>query len=177
MREKLPILAVLQNQWFLDPEGMKQSLVVHFKDDYERFVETYLFFRCQTGKRLRKALMEGESVIPSKIVWTNSSREIGGKSSASFPGDPKHIISCLQKYQPTIVLLFGKTAQETWEHGDLIHFRVMHRWNPRLVVIPCCHPAARHKDVHFDLSRMAARLATAARERGYFNENQKVDVR
>jgi hypothetical protein len=103
----MTIVAFLQNQWFKDPEGIKQ-IYERWPDKREKLNAAYLFMGCKTGKNLRKAFGD----LCDEIVWEEVSPEIGGHSASSFPPDPEHIKRVIEKHQPDVVLMFGKIAQD-----------------------------------------------------------------
>lgn len=104
----MKIVAFLQNQWFKQPERMKLILENDFKGNRERFVSTFLFFGCATGRNLRRWL--GEELC-DLIIWENASCEITGEASGCPPADPEHIKRVLKKHKPTHVIAFGRIAE------------------------------------------------------------------
>lgn len=149
----MKVLAILQNQWFKDPERMKLMLANTFKGDRPRFIRTFLFWSCLTGKRLTSAF--GEDTC-DRIVWENASPEIGGEASSKFDADPAHVASVIDRERPDVVMGFGKIAAQAINgsvgrlSGDV--------WE-RITFIELPHPAARHATVMAELRAGAARLA------------------
>lgn len=126
------ILAFLQNQWFNDPEGVKEMMREH-PERRQRYIEAFLFMGCLTGRRLRSAF--GEELCDA-ITWEEISPEIGSKSSSKFPPDPVHIKNVIDQFQPTVIVAFGSLAQE----GIKYHLAT-HRFVGRVLYGP--HPADR----------------------------------
>lgn len=124
----MKILAFLQNQWFKNPERVK-AIMDRNPERRNQLIGTYLFMGCLTGQRLTVAL--GESLC-DEIIWEECSKEVGGKSSASFPADFAHICEAINTHNPDVILAFGKTA------GDALR-----KVSPNQLVIYGPHPAAR----------------------------------
>ena len=139
-------LAILQNQWGAVTPEKQARLNAMPPDAYSNYVKFCLRGGCVSGQRLAKAF--GEDF--ERIVWTNASRNVSEKASASFAPDPSHLASTMEAVRPEAVIVFGKVAAdgfETWaayasgEHGFI------------LFVAP--HPAARHVTVQAELNRIA----------------------
>lgn len=144
--EAVKILAFLQNQWFSDPDGVRQMLARHDKDIERRervrrrLIHYALFAGCLTGRRLRKIF----GALCDSIIWEEGSREVGGKASAFFPPDAPHILATVAAEQPDVVLCFGASNKKVFEK----HFP----WpSSSLRVIYFPHPAARHESVMREL--------------------------
>ena len=102
----MKVLAVLQNQWFHDPEKVKR--IIERTPQARRKIITYsLFAGCRTGRVLREVFGKDRC---REIVWEEASREIGGHASSAFPADPAHLRAVLAEVKPSIVLGFGKIA-------------------------------------------------------------------
>lgn len=143
----MKVLAFLQNQWF--PERQVDNVRRMFAAYPERrndLIARFLFFRCLTGKRLRKAF--GEEWC-DRIIWENASPEIGSESSSVFKADQQHILASLTQHKPDVVLAFGKQAS----NGLLSALRLI-EGPSRFKVICGPHPAARHATVMDDLHDM-----------------------
>lgn len=126
----MTILAVLQNQWFKDPERVRAYF--QRRPQYRRAFSTRaLFAGCYTGK----VLVEWFKPHIGQIVWENASLEVGGVSSSVFKADIPHLRAILAELDPGLVLAFGKVA------GDALTPLVDPQ---KLVKAP--HPAARLKD-------------------------------
>lgn len=146
-----PILAFMQNMWLKNPSTFWERynrLVIsegREKADSWRlcFIETALFFRCITGKRLQATF--GEDLI-EQIVWEESTRSIGSTAKKSFPADLTHMRQAIAHHQPKIIVTFGKVA------GDALG-AVWHGASER-----CVHPAARGAHVIEELTQTARRL-------------------
>lgn len=153
MPDSTKIVAFLQNQWFNNPERVRQILAnprygknAHEWREYH--VAAFLFMGCLTGKRLRAALGEEWT---GRIVWEEVSREIGGKSSSVFPADLEHMRDVISRHQPTTVIAFGKVASDAMRtiefNGILLH---------------APHPAARFPEVMDRLRELRFKLDNEA---------------
>jgi hypothetical protein len=103
----MKILAILQNQWFKDPEAV-QAIYDRHPDRRNDLNSRYLFMGCLTGRRLQQALGD----LCDSIIWEEASPKVGGFSASKFPADPKHIASAIEKHKPDLVLCFGKIAAD-----------------------------------------------------------------
>jgi len=139
------ILAILQNQWFKNPERMRMLLESHYKDRHERFVSDFLFFGCTTGARLRSSF--GEELC-ERIVWENSSLEIGDNPNSKFRHDPEHIKIIVSKFKPSVVITLGDIAKRAIKDYGVDEFTWLH--GP--------HPASRGGGVKDRLSEIASIL-------------------
>ena len=138
----MKILAIMQNQWFRDPEAVKRIMAK--RPTWRRqLIARFLFAGCKSGRALKQAF--GSSI--EDIVWEEASPEIGGESSSSFPADPKHLQEVLDDVQPDVVLAFGRIAERGLD--GLVPVE-------KLIVGP--HPAARHPKVPMLLRSMALQL-------------------
>ena len=141
-------VAFLQNQWFKDPASVRQVFDRH-PDKRQELIARFLFgSRCLTGRRL-KAAFGGAT---DSIIWEQSSPEIGWHSGSTFKADQQHIVSVIEQFRPDIVLTFGTIAKKAvFECCSPLDFR----WwaGP--------HPAARQRDVMYELKRMAKWLLLA----------------
>ncbi len=135
----MKIVAFLQNQWFRNPERAKFMLDKYQARDKdggrERFLHDFLFFGCLTGRRLLATF--GEDLC-RQIIWEETSKEIGGKSSSAMPIDYTHINHVLEKHNPDLMILFGARAAKIVEFGTN---------NGKISHIICPHPAARGSEV------------------------------
>jgi hypothetical protein len=144
----MKILAILQNQWFKDPEGVKKMYEEH-PERRNRYIEAFLFMGCLSGKRLEKAF--GQELC-GKIIWEEASPQIAGFASAVFPADPDHICKALIDHKPQMVLTFGKIATDGFQAALKLHpepIKFYHLSGP--------HPAAK-TDVIQRLNEMADRV-------------------
>lgn len=136
---EMKIVGILQNQWFRDPEGVKQ-IFDRWPNKREYLIASYLFMGCLTGRRLRSAF--GEDLC-DQIVWEEASPEIGGAANSKFPADAKHIASVILKHRPAVVIALGKIAADgvmaAMGHGSIQ--QQPERLEFKLVTGP--HPAAR----------------------------------
>lgn len=140
----MKVLAVMQNQWFRDPEAIKRILAK--KPHWRRqLVARFLFAGCKSGRVLKQVF--GDRI--NSIVWEEASPQIGGHSSACFPADVEHLQRALDEVQPDVVMAFGKIA----EAGLRGMFRA-----DRLLIGP--HPAARDPNTLPKLRAMAETLAS-----------------
>lgn len=147
----MKILAILQNMWFKDPARMEKMF--HgpgFNGDRQKFIRTWLFWSCLTGKRLKAAF--GEDLC-DEILWEEASPQIGAVSSAAFPADAHHIAEAIRIHKPELVLTFGKIAREG------VALALPRLGNLRYVkVFNAPHPAARHATVCAELRAIAEQV-------------------
>lgn len=144
-------LAILQNQWFRDPIRV-QAIYDRRPEIRNDLIERFLFNGCVTGRRLLAAF--GESLC-SDIIWEEASPNVGGFSESKFPADITHIRNAIRKFQPSVILAFGKIATngvteacDAWTYYSV--------YPPPIISGP--HPAARGADVVVRLHDMKARL-------------------
>lgn len=144
----MKIVALLQNQWFRDPERMRERYRRKLDETHPAWLDRcarmnglYLFYRCLTGRRLQSAFGEERC---KEIIWENVSPRIAGKASECFDVDQAHVDAVMDHFRPDVVLLFGKQAQKA-----LVHV-------PFTLTGP--HPAARHAGVVDELREMASDL-------------------
>lgn len=104
----MKILAVLQNQWFKDPEAWRRSIERH-PHMRRRMIAFALFRGCLTGRRLKAVF--GEDLCHD-IVWEEASPHIGGHASSAFPADIPHLKAMLTEIEPNVVLAFGRIASD-----------------------------------------------------------------
>lgn len=100
------ILVLLQNQWFNEPERVKE-IYQQNPEHRNRFVASFLFMGCLTGKRLQQAW--GEDLC-DKLIYEEASPEITGQASASPPADLQHIIKAILDVKPDVIVTLGRTA-------------------------------------------------------------------
>lgn len=138
----MKILAILQNQWFREPERIK-ALYERHPDMRNDLIARFLFMGCQTGKNLRRAFGE----MCDSIVWEESSPEVGGFASSSFEADGEHIRKAIELHRPDIIVAFGGIAQEAVD--EIL---------PSVPVVKSPHPTARFPDNMQRLRRAAGEL-------------------
>jgi len=159
--EKLVVLGVLQNEWFKDPERIRQALA-HSSNPktFRRRLITYaLFAGCRTGRILKKFL--GEDWC-EEIIWENASPQFGGISSCTFPADKKHLYNLMQEVRPNVVIAFGMTACGAFAQTN---FGGLYR------VFEAPHPCAR------DPEKVARELTRVRRELDTMKHVQEVSAR
>lgn len=152
----MKVLAFLQNQWFKDPDHVREILK-RTPAARQRIITYSLFAGCKTGRVLKAAL--GEEWC-RKIVWEEASPEIGGQASAAFPADRQHILDVIVREQPTVILAFGKIAADAVNSLCPIH-----RLTPPATIINIItapHPAARNLDTLELLRNVRAMLEKMA---------------
>ena len=105
------ILAVMQNQWFKDPDRMRAILARGLAKGLKRhdFIARTLFMGCRTGLVLKQVF--GVDLC-RRIIWEEASPEIGDFASASFPADSVHLQKILEDINPDVVLAFGRIATD-----------------------------------------------------------------
>lgn len=138
----MKVLAVLQNQWFKDPDRVRATLERH-PEARRRMIHFALFAGCRTGQVLKSVF--GDRC--KDIVWEEASPEIGGHASSVFPADPAHLAAVIDDVKPDAILAFGIVARK----GLYGLFPV-----DRLIVGP--HPTARGADVLEGLNAMRDQL-------------------
>ncbi|HMJ28588.1 MAG TPA: hypothetical protein VK512_07695 [Xanthobacteraceae bacterium] len=136
----MKVLAILQNQWFRDPDRVR-AFIERRPELRRNFIRRALFSGCRTGRILKTAL--GEEWC-RKIVWEEASPEIGGQASSRFRADTRHILDVVVEVQPTVILALGKIASDAVNSLCPIH-----RLTPPATIINIItapHPTARGMD-------------------------------
>jgi len=143
---KHTILAVMQNQWFKNPDRMRTILDHGLKRGLKRhdFIMRTLFMGCKTGRVLKSVF--GETLCRS-IIWEEASPNIGGHASSAFPADVNNLQTILEEINPDLVLAFGRIASDT-----LIPLV------PESMLLIGPHPAARGNDTVARLEAMLVHL-------------------
>ena len=153
----MKILVFLQNQWFDNPDKVRQIFERH-PGRRSNLIKGYLFAGCLTGRRLREAW--GDDLC-NAIVWENASPQIGDKSSASFPADLEHMHRAIEEEKPQVVVSLGKTAEEA------LRKIVSQSWasppnRPTYFYLYGPHPASRKPNVIQKLQEIAVLMKTRA---------------
>lgn len=145
-------VAFMQNMWVTDPVRVERC-IAQFGESYRRRLIHYaLFAGCLSGQRLKATF--GEDLC-KKIIWEESSRVITGQASAAPPADPVHIATVLERFNPAVVLCFGRIACEAVPPLYI---------GGRLILAP--HPAARQVATVMKLRDAGAELrALLAKEK------------
>ncbi|HET7229984.1 MAG TPA: SWIM zinc finger family protein [Longimicrobium sp.] len=128
-RVNLPVLGLLQNGWYRNPERVAQ-LFARRPEARRDMIASLLFAGCTTGRRLRSHL----GSLCDHITWEEASPRIGGESGACFPADAAHIRAALADVRPLVVVAFGRVAQDG--------MRQVAEFTGTVIEAP--HPAARH---------------------------------
>lgn len=169
----MKIVAILQNQWFKDPQRAKHQLETTFKGDREKFIRIWLFYRCLTGRRLRIEL--GEDLC-DEIVWEECSKLVGAFGASKFPADIEHLRMVIQKHQPKLIIAFGKLAQDgvtsavirdtgnLKQHGDRM---LGEPENCKIIFSP--HPAARGTEKLAEFRRAMAEVKNCVAKDKFFD--------
>lgn len=144
------VLAILQNQWFRDPERVR-AFIERRPELRRNFIRRALFVGCRTGRVLKAGL--GEEWC-RKIVWEEASPQIGGEASARFPADLDHLCALLAEVKPDIAIALGKVA------SDAITTLVP---TTKRIIGP--HPTARGVDTIAVLRDIRVRLENISGER------------
>lgn len=138
----MKVLAILQNQWFHNPDNVRAILKRH--PEYRpRIIHYALFAGCRTGRILKAALRDW----CDRIIWEEASPKIGGHASACFPADVVHLRALLETHKPGVVIALGKIA------ADALRPLVVAE---QLLIGP--HPAARGIDPIPDLLSIRRKL-------------------
>lgn len=156
MGDEMKILAILQNQWFKEPEKIRK-LYARRPDDRNWLIKQFLFMGCRSGARILKAF--GDDWI-AVMTFEEASPMIHGSPNTPVKPDGAHVRAALEIHTPDIVLLFGKVAQEAYRlahHTPGGGVRTDH-----IRVISGPHPAARHSTVQNELDSMRTELERAA---------------
>lgn len=145
----IKILAVMQNQWFKDPDRIRAILDHGLKRGLKRhdFIMRTLFMGCKSGRVLKSVF--GETLC-RRIIWEEASPNIGGHASSAFPADPSHLNAVLEEINPDIVLAFGRIA------SDALTLLV-----PKHMLIIGPHPTARGSDTLSRLNTMRDHLVNS----------------
>lgn len=147
----MKILAILQNQWFKDPEKVKQ-IYARNPEHRNELIKRFLFMGCLSGRRLQQAFGD----LCNTIIWEEASSEIGGFSASAFPADVEHIKNAIYQHNPDVLIAFGKIASDgAFKALTGLGFPDGKR-DIRFVTAP--HPAAR-KDPMPRLREIASLLA------------------
>lgn len=153
----MTVVAFLQCLWAKDPvrvAAMLDDQERRYPDQgRERMLARLLFYGGRTGQVLTEAF---GSTWCGRIVWEESTRQITGKSSGVFPADPEHMRAVLQKHKPTVVLTFGRVAEQGY-HA----VQPESRWS-HVIALP--HPVARGVDVMPVFTAALSRLTVWDRE-------------
>lgn len=158
------ILVFLQNQWFNDPERVKQMYEEH-PEHRQRYIASFLFMGCPTGRTLEACW--GEKLC-EQVVWEESSPEICGKASACPPADLGHMLNAIIKFRPDVVVTLGAIAtngflacteqfgQDRFKDCELL----IKSQEPamRFLAITGPHPTARKEDPRPRLRQIGQRL-------------------
>ena len=158
------ILALLQNQWFPDPERIPRVLAYYQEKKGEeagrhRFVRDMLFLGCLTGRRIREAF--GEDML-EYFTFEEVSPKIGDHPGASFPPDIDHLTKTFKFVRPELIVAFGRIAQ-----AGVDVLRGGSEWDDPDVII-CPHPAARGPRTMPDLAAAADEVRTWLGKRGVY---------
>jgi hypothetical protein len=101
------VLAVLQNQWFHNPDNVR-AILARRPEARPRIIRYSLFAGCRTGQVLRQVF--GDRC--SSIIWEEASPQIGSRASSCFPADLVHLQAALDRVKPDVVLAFGRIASD-----------------------------------------------------------------
>lgn len=133
---KPTILAIMQNQWFNDPQKVR-AMIERDKTGKlrRRMIEYALFAGCKSGQVLRRVFGN----LCEEMIWEEASPEIGGHSSSSFPANIPHLVRVIEEIRPHIIIGFGRIAEDglTQVMRDAVYGK---RW------IFTTHPTARGDD-------------------------------
>lgn len=148
---KTPIVAFLQNQWFKNPERARRTYAMFGDERRHELNARFLFAGCTTGRNLQKTF--GPELC-DRIIWEETSREVGDRPSSIFPADMTWMCNVMRRFKPAIVLTFGKHAEAAF--GVLREQFVFDgMW------LKAMHPAARHPDLLASLRETERQLRVA----------------
>ena len=131
----MKILAFLQNQWFPEPQKI-QRIFDRYPDRRNDLIARFLFAGCRTGKRLISAL--GEELC-GRIIWEESSPRLGSHASSKFPADFDHIEDAIKRFNPDVIVCFGKISGDAVREA-VERFRSVHGMTFPVLYAP--HPAS-----------------------------------
>lgn len=142
-----PVLAIMQNQWFKDPERVKAFLdnlvSTHGQPARRRFIARALFSGCMSGRRIQTAF---STALLDQMTWDESSTEISGEASYKPKPDAEHVARVIKEVQPRIILAFGQVAKQA----------AIATWKGPLILSP--HPTSRNGNTLEGLRQAAAML-------------------
>jgi hypothetical protein len=144
------ILCFLQNLWVKDPAGWK-AVFQKYPDRRVGIIRHLLLdYGCLTGRRIKACF--GEDLL-EHMTFEEASLEIAGDARTICRPDSEHIKACIEKYQPRVIITFGKVATEAVS-------KVCDAWLASMPVgsefIALPHPAARQADTVAKLKKAAA---------------------
>ena len=126
----MKVVAFLQNLWVKDPPRVKLMLEqAEARGQRECMLKVLLFHGGKTGQVLTEYL---GAEWCNRIVWEESTRDIGGWPGSVFPVDRMHIEGVLIKHSPQVVIAFGRPAA-----------RAVAPWQTKFEMWECSHPTAR----------------------------------
>lgn len=146
------VLAFMQNMWLKNPERWKDTLQryidrgkhEHAEQLRKRMIHYALFAGCRSGQVLKRYLGEKHC---SNIIWDESSLQIGGVASSSFPANIEHMQTRIISEDPDLILGFGKTACEA-----------LTKINPRQTWMVAPHPTSRYRPKYDAYSLIKSKL-------------------
>lgn len=134
----MKVLGVLQNIWVKDPKRVKAMIKRH-PERRQEYMARLLFMGGKTGNVLMSIF--GNDIC-NKIIWEESSKEIGGFAASKFPADISHLFEIMEIHKPDIIIGFGNIA-----------CRGLQKVVPSgISLIQTIHPAARQATVYKDLN-------------------------
>lgn len=149
------ILALLQNQWFKDPERARRVLRLYEDRGKGRsqFIRDMLFLGCLTGRRIDQTF--GDDLLV-RTAFEEVSPEIGGHASSVFPPDEAHVLAVVKLHQPRVIVAFGKVA------GQAVRLPKVWAWletcEQTVNIVFTCHPAARGTGTVTELRQAAGKV-------------------
>ena len=169
MSDKPEVLAILQNQWFKNPERVREIYASHNGDRIRdsKFRAAALFMGCLTGRRIAQAFGDEWR---HRIAYEEASPVITQYASASPCFDALHIRHAMNFWKPKVVIAFGKTALNGLRVATKLP---LDGWSFKTIIAP--HPAARHPGVALELSAAAQELNDWSRSESN-RENHGADV-
>jgi hypothetical protein len=141
------VIAFLQNTWVKNPEKLSEIYSRHDEEFRIRMIKLLLFSGGSiTGKRLVNAF--GRNIC-NQIIWEEGSPLITDNPRQFVPPEDEHIKKALEKYQPDLVISFGKANEKV----------IQKLWSGDLLILP--HPAARQNGTVARLKSASSKIEEA----------------
>lgn len=104
---KTSVLLFLQNQWYSEPEKVREIYDRHDEAFRRAFIKRSLFMGCRTGKVIDDIFGD----VLDQFTFEETSRYIGSESSSSFPADLEHMAVAIKDVEPRVIIAMGNIAR------------------------------------------------------------------